>query len=203
MTAVILVAGLLLFPFGLIYGLWSGRAIEPFLRRTDSLGLASVGFTIFVAYRQRQIFKQSGIRATALMLGSFFFIPVCFIIGRGILIAFQDLAAWSTEFDSRSWRAFAPPVVVIAAGAVLFQIRRKLRACYGLTEAMAGAFIAAYDVTIAPVPLFAADLQLPLGLLTSVYLIVRGLDNVEQGLTKDPKDPLALRIVAWFQTPIE
>jgi vacuolar-type H+-ATPase subunit I/STV1 len=90
----------------------------------------------------------------------------------------------------------------LAIGAVLFAVRYKFRCVYGFTEAIAGVIVAAYQTrTALPIPGLDA-LPAPtanpgyyLAVLTAgVYLIVRGFDNIHQGYTKDPKDPVAIAL---------
>jgi hypothetical protein len=103
----------------------------------------------------------------------------------------------------------APFVVGLASlliGSILFTIRLKLRSIYGFTEAVAGVIVAAYQ-TSSSIPLPGLEgLPAPtanpgyyLAVLTAgVYLIVRGFDNVHQGLRKDPRDPVASAIERWM-----
>src|ERR1700682_1350931 len=81
-------------------------------------------------------------------------------------------------------------MVVLAtaiAGAVLFAFRLHARALYGFTEAIVGLLIAGQRAAVEtrwPIE----DLSFDLAVLTAgVYLVVRGLDNVHQGLKKEPR----------------
>jgi hypothetical protein len=104
-------------------------------------------------------------------------------ISHAVLVASADLIVAAL--------AFAPPLriaYVSMAAAALFLLRLRVRAVYGLSEVYVGLYIAAeklgeHDV----ISLLAKDRQLGLTILCGgVYLIVRGLDNIHQGLSKDP-----------------
>jgi hypothetical protein len=78
-------------------------------------------------------------------------------------------------------------------GTMLFWFRLRHRSAYGITEALVGLYIAAQKVqqlSQAAGQTKPPGVDLAFALLTaSVYLVVRGLDNVHQGMYRDPKDP--------------
>lgn len=83
--------------------------------------------------------------------------------------------------------------VTLAAGLALFFFRLKLRSTYGVTEAAVGLVVAGSRVA-SDLDKLGSDPALYLTVLTAgVYLVVRGLDNVQQGLTKDPIAIMVLR----------
>jgi hypothetical protein len=99
--------------------------------------------------------------------------------------------------SSRTGSVAISTFIVLLVGLVLFSIRLRYRAIYGLTEALAGLTIAANR--------FAATADQPgirnsafyLAVLTAgVYLVVRGLDNMHVGLTREPKDELAGHVIS-------
>jgi hypothetical protein len=84
----------------------------------------------------------------------------------------------------------------LVVGMLLFAIRLKWRCLYGASEAMVGVVVASqrfYHDAVAtdtPTPFIV------LAILTAgVYLVVRGADNIHQGLTKAPFDPFGQRII--------
>lgn len=99
------------------------------------------------------------------------------------LILIAGVAVWYALFAS-TW----PRVIVgmLAAG-LLFQLRRTHRAIYGLIECVAGVLALATPMARQTCGTFAESCQpvpmyvLMVTTLTGVYLIIRGLDNVEQG----------------------
>jgi hypothetical protein len=85
----------------------------------------------------------------------------------------------------------------LVAAAALFSFRLGFRAIYGLSEAAVGLWVG-----VGRVNTDAAGSALIIPILTaSVYLMVRGFDNIHQGLTKDPKDPMATKALEWLRRP--
>lgn len=103
-----------------------------------------------------------------------------------------DLFVWSLATDE--WKPLAVVLITLytlAAGWLLFGFRYSARALYGLTEVAAGVAVSVHRV-ITPSIIRLDDLSLHLAILTAgIYLVVRGFDNIHQGLTKDPIDPVA------------
>lgn len=89
---------------------------------------------------------------------------------------------------------FAGGLFALIGGAVLFSFRLKYRAVYGLSEATVGVLIAAQKFSDQSEN--DAGLSFFIAFLTAgIYLVVRGFDNMHQGLTKQPIDPLAIRVL--------
>lgn len=102
-----------------------------------------------------------------------------------------DLIEWitKTQFFRESAGTLLAEVFVIVAGILLFWFRLRHRSFYGLTEALVGLSIAAQKVHQQGFQnLPRTDVALVL-LTASVYLFVRGLDNVHQGIYGRDKDP--------------
>jgi hypothetical protein len=95
---------------------------------------------------------------------------------------------------------FSTPVVVLstlAVGAILFFFRQKLRAFYGLTEVIIGLKVATNRAAASEQVASLQDPDFYLALLTAgIYLVVRGLDNMREGMFGDKaRDPWAGWIV--------
>lgn len=85
---------------------------------------------------------------------------------------------------------------VVSLGFGLFYFRLHLRAVYGLTESFVGLAIAVQKSLAIQSDKTIINSEWVLAVVTaSVYLIVRGLDNIHQGLTKEPRDPVAVTFV--------
>ena len=70
---------------------------------------------------------------------------------------------------------------------MLFLFRYYCRSIYGLSETLVGLIVAASRVWNNDIP--ASDPSLYLAILTAgVYLVVRGLDNIYQGIVSQPRD---------------
>jgi hypothetical protein len=73
--------------------------------------------------------------------------------------------------------------VTALLGAAFFMFRLKQRLLYGLTEALAGIAVAAHRVSLERDAGLPTDTGFYFAVLTAgVYLVVRGLDNMHQGL---------------------
>lgn len=130
---------------------------------------------------------------------------VMFFSAAGLMKAFAGIGAL---VESPSARVVAFPglsaSIVFGVGFTLFFVRRKLRSMYGTVEVMVGVLVAlmqSLDVVSTGHPI---DGRFWLALMTAgAYLVVRGLDNLEQGLTATPKDPVARVIRRFLRTRIE
>lgn len=102
------------------------------------------------------------------------------------------------------WIVFLPPglpaiivgiVAVASSGFALFFFRLIFRVLYGVSEVAVGVGLAAHKINSEFTGVSDLRFDLFLFLLTAaVYLIVRGLDNIHQGFTKEPKDKFIARI---------
>lgn len=88
----------------------------------------------------------------------------------------------------------------LAIGSMFFFIRLKWRFVYGVSEACAGVVVASQRFyTDAVVGTSASTTPIVLAILTAgVYLVVRGADNMHQGLVKEPLDPIGQKILKWL-----
>ncbi|XVJ47851.1 hypothetical protein ACDZ94_02595 [Pseudomonas sp. UBT] len=88
--------------------------------------------------------------------------------------------------------------ITFLAGAVFFWMRTKWRVTYGISEAFAGVAIASHRAYGDTTLWTTNDFGFYAAVLTAgVYLVVRGLDNVNQGrdLHRDP----VMRIANWIK----
>lgn len=89
----------------------------------------------------------------------------------------------------------------LLTGTVLFYFRLKARTFYGLTEAVAGVSIAGFKALEIGEFNALANPNFYLVVLTAgVYLVVRGLDNMHQGIVREPVDPYAHKLSVWWKT---
>jgi len=137
------------------------------------------------------------------LLGIAILVPITMYFAAAVVYALgasiKDAYVWlqSSPGLTRTQAVAVGVAGTLVLGSILFYFRLRLRATYGLTEAMVGLTVAGYRVH--------TDLGTPnldhnsfyLTMLTAgVYLVVRGFDNIDQGLHKDPKDPVATRLLA-------
>lgn len=118
--------------------------------------------------------------------------------------SFFDVAKWLTQQWSQPY--FGPVLVsaaVFLIGLGLFWFRIRCRATYGLTEVLVGVSVASFkyvEASAGSQSAAPADPNLLIALLTAgVYLVVRGLDNMQQGLTSASGDPILGPIATWYK----
>jgi hypothetical protein len=103
--------------------------------------------------------------------------------------------------------ALVAALIVLALGGALFLFRLKHRAIYGCTEIIVGVLIGIDRFgdpwqTGAALATSTNTVSLALSLSAGVYLVVRGADNVHEGLTNEKKlDPLAMRLIRYMRKP--
>jgi hypothetical protein len=103
----------------------------------------------------------------------------------GLFAALADILRWALaqKLASAQVGAFAVAGFALVAGLMLFWLRLRLRLVYGLSEVIVGLAIAAwrgYGETTSGVP---SSPEFYFAILTaSIYLVVRGLDNMHQAL---------------------
>lgn len=115
-----------------------------------------------------------------------------------------DFAKWLIQqWDQPYTGPFLVSAAVFLVGGGLFWFRVLCRAAYGLTEVLVGISVASYKYVEASAgshSTVSLDPNLLIALLTAgVYLVVRGLDNVQQGLSSVPGDPIFKPLVAWYK----
>lgn len=89
-------------------------------------------------------------------------------------------------------------ITTLILGIGFFYFRLKFRVFYGIIELTFGLLIALNKVT--QLNIENLDTNLIMTYITaSIYLVVRGLDNIHQGVTKEPIDKLAAKIIKYLK----
>jgi len=110
---------------------------------------------------------------------------------KDIYLWLHSVAASRTEF-----LVISSAALTLGLGWIFFYFRLRLRCIYGLTEVVVGLLVAANHVVVSSEAATNDPASYYLLLVTAgVYLVVRGFDNIHQGLTKDPLDPIARTIL--------
>jgi hypothetical protein len=148
------------------------------------------------------IIFQTVIMLVAMAIFVVFFGAYFYAVGASI----HDLYLWGKSDLLGTAQASKLKLVMVWAlplvtGGALFMIRLKFRSIYGLSEAAIGLWVGVDHIPSISETSVNPDFILPI-LTASVYLIVRGFDNVHQGLTKDPKDLVATAAINWLRKPI-
>ena len=134
----------------------------------------------------------------AVVLGAIFY---------SVGVSVHDIYLWirsdmSGPPQTSSLRLVMVVALPLAAGALLFWFRLRFRAIYGLSEAAVGLWMGGRMIGGSTTTSASVEFILPI-LTASVYLMVRGFDNVYQGLSlkSDPKDPMATTAIEWLRKP--
>jgi hypothetical protein len=118
------------------------------------------------------------------------------VIGLSFYIAFaslKDVYLWLQDYEGARITKVSIAIILTAIiGILLFFFRLTARSLYGASEALVGLGIAATKVGAVDVEFSNSNFLLTL-LTAAVYLVVRGLDNIYIGLTKEPLDPIVTK----------
>jgi hypothetical protein len=105
--------------------------------------------------------------------------------------AWSNIRNWEALLSQRPFAIALGALTVFTVGLVFFWFRLRARFIYGISEILAGVAFAVYRLAHEVVTALPSDKTFYFALLTaSVYLIVRGLDNMHHAW-KDQKDPIA------------
>lgn len=118
-------------------------------------------------------------------------ITFCTVVYYGIWLILRDSYVWlQQQSPPRNLYVALTGALVLAAGYALFLFRFHARFFYGLTEALIGVLIALRNVPEKADPvLWNSDIYIVM-LTASVFLIVRGFDNMHTGLKSNPGDAI-------------
>lgn len=184
-----------------LYGLLN-RTPSEFLRYG---GLMAGGFFLAVLGGGTFAWLRSArVRPTRDQVGQLFALAfVLAVFGGltyfGLFAGIVDLLRWllARNFASAQAGALLVAAIAGAAGVALFVMRLRLRLLYGFSEVGVGLAVAAwrgYSESAAGVP---SSPEFYVAILTaSIYLIVRGLDNVHQAL--QAKGDLSLNYIRRY-----
>ncbi|MBA3680281.1 MAG: hypothetical protein H0W73_03700 [Bacteroidetes bacterium] len=124
------------------------------------------------------------------------------ISNYSIFVGIKDIFLWiKSPSISKTSAIILTSLFTLALGSGLFYFRLRMRAIYGLTEAAIGIVVAGNRALTQMDQFASSDFYLAI-LTASVYLIVRGFDNIHQGLTKDPIDQYGTKLFAFFKKRI-
>ncbi|MFT4195985.1 hypothetical protein [Ottowia sp.] len=137
----------------LIAGFLFGRSI--YLYEDDIVGRTLIGYEFFAFVS---------------------FATLC-LVGAGIALVYLIALSASSPLSVRLIISF---IIIPSAALSLFALRKYRRIMYGLTEICAGLLIPAYKIILENGSFSEPNLYIAI-LTAGVYLVVRGLDNVDIG----------------------
>lgn len=152
---------------------------------------AFFGMTLLIAKR-----LLKGERSLNPLLGSLIILLICMFVGLfyyGLIVAAKDVFRWSDpRLTTPLSRAIFFGIAALLVGGGLFFFRSFARSVYGLHEAAVGVAIASYNAYRATGQPSTWDSGVYIALISAgAYLVVRGFDNIQQGIVKEPYDPFA------------
>ena len=106
------------------------------------------------------------------------------LIGFGIALAataVATLVVLNHQLIFHTAPAWIAPIVILLVGLLFFWWREHGRLSYGLFEAMAGLLIASQSIVTLPAP-YELSTAKSIQLLGGLYVMVRGLDNIDRGI---------------------
>ena len=137
---------------------------------------------------------------------------ICIIVCMPILVAFwsasyyalaitiKDIYKWvSLPIFTKNTTIILTIFITLIFGIILFYIRLYLRSIYGISELILGLSITGYKINDANLSELFESGFIMTYITASVYLVVRGLDNVHQGLTKAPYDPIIIKFFEFLK----
>ena len=197
----------------LVYGI-SARTLDDYI--TYSLIIAPFSFSILVLAVWSIRLKNSyahGRRSPAIapkdMLifsaGNAIISVLMGVLCYSAAVAAVDFFNWIlhlNQIDDRRRFAAISAAAILILGWLFFWMRQRIRFTYGLIEASVGAAFAAFRYSAENEIGLPVDTGFYFAMLTAgVYLVVRGLDNMQQGW-KEGNDPLAILVLSLGAEPI-
>lgn len=117
-----------------------------------------------------------------------------------LAVSIKDTFLWVlSPTYTKNFKLISIIVVIFFVAFIFFIFRLRFRSLYGISEAVFG-FLIAGNKIITENNFEKLDSGFFITILTaSVYLVVRGFDNIHQGITKDPIDPIATKILNFLK----
>lgn len=124
------------------------------------------------------------------------------ISNYAFFVLIKDIFIWlKSPSISKTSAVILTSMLTLGVGSILFYFRLRMRAIYGLTEAAIGIVVAGNRAITQIDQFTSSDFYLAI-LTASVYLIVRGFDNIHQGLTKEPIDKYGTKLFTFLKMRI-
>lgn len=186
---------------GFAYGIYS-RSLDDFMRYPGSIAAA---IALLLYLRLAYAAYKEGRRPRKTFSSVWFLIVGPPVLSFGVASVYYSLAVSGLDLFLWFEKLSLPPtlrsavwaLVALAVGLLLFLVRLRFRAIYGLTEVAVGAGVVAHRAYSGNIG--SSNLDFYLAILTAgIYLVVRGCDNVHTGLFKDPIDPIAAKLLTFF-----
>lgn len=163
---------------------------------------STISFFISIKSCIEKNFSRKLLSGAKAALGTAAFAVVVMSIILGTTFSLERLWDYASSNITSSYKtSFLFGIATFIVGSLFFLIRTIWRVTYGISEIIAGVCIASYRAFGTNEWLSSVNMDLYLVVLTAgVYLVVRGLDNVAQGI-KQSNDPI-VRAWRWLKSQI-
>jgi hypothetical protein len=179
------------FIWGIIHAIQT-RTIEDFIKYSLYIAIplaiiyGSIVFSGLLDTEGKNKLTHRLLLLPMIIFGSLFIGAMYYALAASL----KDVYLWlRSPSVSRNGAIIITILITTVVAFILFYFRLKLRSIYGLTEAAIGLIVAVNRVVDSRTIGFNSNFYLIM-LTASIYLIVRGFDDIHQGLTKSPVDPL-------------
>lgn len=117
------------------------------------------------------------------------FAPVGGLLYYSLFVVLHDIFLFLFQISTIHEAAVLTAIFTIALGILLYVFRQRQRILYGMSEAVVGVMVAISHVTNGSIQDHLDNPELYLAVLTAgIYLVVRGLDNIGEGLRNNSND---------------
>lgn len=160
---------------------------------------STLSFVISITSGTKNNFSRKLLPGAKAALGTAAFAVVVMSIILGTTFSLERLWDYASSNITSSYKtSMLAGAATFIFGLLFFLIRTIWRVTYGISEIIAGVCIASYRAFGTKEWLISVNMDLYLVVLTAgVYLVVRGLDNVSQGI-KQSNDPM-VRAWRWLK----
>lgn len=157
-------------------------------------------FLLALIFWYKSQFRKIDSQAIKILIFSPFFSVLVGFLQYCYSVSAKDLFIWlQTAILTEAGIIFLVVLTTLIFGLIFFYFRLKFRGIYGFTEIVLGLTIAANRVLEEnEIPNESPEFYLAF-ISAAIYLVVRGLDNIHQGITKEPLDPVFSRIIKRFK----
>jgi hypothetical protein len=195
-----------------IYTAFSRHTLKEFLTVTApiaaTLTMIVLGSSIYLDMAENARWPQAKrsrwSRAKGHTLVTVVSVPILSVGFYVLGVSLYDLFRWARSFVIVASYGPARIRILVALsslgiGAICYAVRSRYRTCYGITEIIIGVLVALSKTSenstnFNQLEVTQVSSTFALAVLTaSVYLIVRGFDNLAQGLEKDPVVAASIR----------
>lgn len=175
----------------LIYAL-NTRSRDEYLYPSLIIGIVFVFIMILPYFRMgiKKAFEDEWV-LNFVIFKAVFLIPTAGLFYYSLFVSLYDLSIFIYKKSSGNLTIVVPTFSALALGIMLYKFRLKQRVLYGVSEIMVGVTVTVFHARTSYPAGHLDNPELYIAILTAgIYLIVRGLDNIDQGIKSKSNNPL-------------